>query len=119
MKLTVENFSLKNVEELIKNWNKEENVKLAIFSAELVIHLYDGNSDAPKKAIQAAKRWLENPTKENADAATAADAAAAAVYAAADAAVYAADADAAVYAAAVAGGNEVKQKIIDYINSKL
>ena len=98
-------LNYKNIKSSIKQWDKEDKAKLAVFSAELVIHLYDGNSDAPKKAIQAARNWLENPTKENA--AAAAYHVDAYDFAAATAAAHAAAAHA-----------EVKQKIADYINNK-
>ena len=47
-------------------WPKEESVKLAIFAAELVIDIYEKkypNDDRPRKAIEAAKGWLENPSE--------------------------------------------------------
>ena len=75
-------------------------INLAIFSAELVLPIWLKNNpkdDRPQKAIEAAKKCVENPTKENKDAATAAGAAAA--YDAAYAAAYA-DYAAAAYAAA-------------------
>jgi len=97
-------------------------VAKAIKSAESVLHIYEayGKSKAPRKAIEAAKAWLANPTEANrkkagraawradaadADAAAYADDAANAAAADADAAAAnaaAADADAAVYVAAAA-----------------
>jgi len=82
-------------------WKKGDSIALAIYAAELVIGVYEKkfpNDDRPRKAIEAAKAYLENPTGA-ADAA--AYAAAYAAYAAADAAAYAAAdaADAAAYAA--------------------
>jgi hypothetical protein len=62
-------------------WPKEESVKLAIFSAELVIGMYGEkypNDNRPRKAIEAAREYLKNP-----HAAHAADAAAHAAHAAA------------------------------------
>lgn len=57
---------------------KKEVVQFAVACAEMVIHLYTGESDAPKNAIAAAKRWIDSPSKENTDDAAAyADAAAA------------------------------------------
>jgi hypothetical protein len=96
------------------NWTKLDSVALAIYSAELVIKIYEDkypNDSRPRDAIKAAKAYLKTPNKKNAraaaDAADAADAARAA--ADADAAAYAAaaaraaaDADAAAYAAAAA-----------------
>ena len=78
------------------------------------------NDDRPQKAIQAAKAYLKNPTKENknaaANAAYAANAANAAAYAAYAAAYAAANA---AYAAANAANAatcaaELKPKIINY-----
>lgn len=73
------------------HWTKEDSVSLAIYAAEQVIDIYEKkypNDGRPRKAIEAAKKWLKNPTADAADAANAADAAA---YAA-NAAAYAADA---------------------------
>ena len=135
MKLTVENLNHINIKDAIEEWSNEEVVDLAVFSAELVIDLYKDNSDTPKKAIQSAKDWLENPTKENKNIckeaafaaydaasitgtvyavyASAADAAAAAA-----AAVAAADIAAVALAVAAHASRDVKQKIVDYINEK-
>jgi len=73
-------------------------VSRAIQHAESVLHVFEEEypeDDRPRKAIEAAKAWLENPSEENqeladaaaaaADAADTADAAAYAAYAAADA----------------------------------
>ena len=93
-------------------WEKPDSVAMAIYSAELVIGEYEKrypDDKRPRRAIEAAKAWLENPTEENRAAAkaayTAAKAAAkAAAYAAAKAAYTAAKAaaKAAAYAAAKA-----------------
>ena len=85
--------------------DKIKQVKYAVFAAEQVLYIYEDRypkDDRPRKAIQAAKRYLECSIKEGADAADAADAAAAAAYADADAAAAAAYADAADAAAAAA-----------------
>lgn len=69
---------------------KTQSVKVAIFAAEQVIGVYEKqypNDNRPRKAIEAAKMYLSNPS------AAAANAAAAAANAAATAA-YAADKDA-------------------------
>ncbi len=53
-------------------WTKKDSVALSIFSAELCIGIYEKqypNDDRPRKAIEAAKKWLKNPTKENESAA--------------------------------------------------
>ena len=71
-------------------WTKEDSVKLAIFAAELVIDIFEKqypDDKRPRMAIEAAKKWLDNPT---ADTARAAADAAAAAYAAYAAAAYAA-----------------------------
>jgi hypothetical protein len=97
----------------------DQQIRYAIFSAELVIKIYEDkypNNDRPRKAIEAAKTYLKDKTEGNknaaahaadaADAAYAADAADAAyaAYAAAHAAYAAAHAahaaDAAAHAAA-------------------
>ena len=88
-------------------WKKEDSVELAIFSAELVIDIFEKKypkDDRPRKAIEAAKAYLvaiKSGNKKAAAAAAAADAARAA-YAAARAAAYAAAAYAAAAAAAAA-----------------
>ena len=87
---------------LTRLFNKTNNVKYAVYSAELVLPILEKKhpkDDRPRKAIEAAKNWLANPTKENAHAADAhaahaADAAHAAVDAAAS---YTADALDAAY----------------------
>jgi hypothetical protein len=87
---------------------KRAQVRFAILCAETVLKLFENqqSDDRPRKAINAAKAYLDNPTKENADAAGAAYAAARAADAAAGAAAYAAgaaaDAAGAAYAAAYA-----------------
>ena len=97
--------------------NKNQSVQYAIFAAEQVIDIYEGkypNDKRPRNAIEAAKAYVQNPSKKTkayaadaadaaADAAAyAADAAAYAAYAAADAADAACAAEAAAYAAAYA-----------------
>lgn len=50
-------------------WKKEDSVELAIFSAEQVIDIYEKEypeDRRPRKAIEAAKKWLKNPTDRNA-----------------------------------------------------
>jgi len=140
--ITVENFSNSNIKEWIKDYSHKEKVEFAVYCAELVIDLHTGSSEAPNRAIQAAKNWILNPSEENrqkckatayaTDDAAAYVAAAAAGCAAYDAAAYAADcaadyaacaADAAAYAAYAANaayaGKSTKDKIISYINNKL
>ena len=89
--------------------NKNQSVQYAIFAAEQVIDIYEGkypNDKRPRNAIEAAKAYVQNPSKKTkayaaADAAYAAYAAYAAAYAA-DAAAYAAYAAAAAAYAAYA-----------------
>jgi hypothetical protein len=86
-------------------FNKKQAVMYAVYSAEQVIKIYEKiypNDDRPRKAIEAAKKYLKNPCKrtKNACAAACAAAVAAAVAAARAAACAAAVADA--RAAAVA-----------------
>ena len=81
---------------LTECFDKTQNIKYAIFAAEQVIGIYEAkypDDNRPRKAIEAAKVYLSNPTTDAA-AYAAANAAYAAAYAAADAA-----ADAAAYAA--------------------
>jgi hypothetical protein len=47
------------------HWPKEESVRLSIFAAELVLPNFEKVypfDDRPRKAIEAARAWLENPT---------------------------------------------------------
>ena len=85
-------------------WTKEESVRLAIFAAEQVIGIFEKkypNDKRPREAIEAAKKYLENPSEAAARAAWAAAWAAAAAARAAWAAAAAARAAAwAVEAAA-------------------
>jgi len=77
-------------------WTKEDSVALALYSAKLVLGIFEQQypgDERPRRAIAAAKRWLANPTEENRKAADAAHTAYTAhvTYAAADAAAYNAD----------------------------
>ena len=75
MEIKVENFSRSNLIEWIKDCNHRDKVKCAIYSAELVIDIYErnnNNSKAHRLAIEAAKAWVESPTEYNRKAACAA-----------------------------------------------
>jgi hypothetical protein len=90
---------------ITKNLNKDDNVRYAIFAAELVIHIFEEkypNDDRPRKAIQAAKDYLETKSAIAGDALAAGDAAGDAALAARDAAWAAGDA---AGAAALAAGD--------------
>jgi hypothetical protein len=98
---------------LSKYFNKKQRVMYAIFAAEQVIDIYEKKypmDNNPRKAIEAAKKYVKNPNKKNAAAAynaaaynaAAYNAAAYAAYAAAAAAAYADDTVYTVYAAAYA-----------------
>ena len=53
-------------------WTKKDSIALAVYSAELVIGNFEKeypDDDRPRKAIEAAKKVLENDTSENRDAA--------------------------------------------------
>jgi len=81
------------------NLKKEQSVAIAITFANRALDKFEAvcpDDKGPRKAIEAAQAWLDNPTKENADAATSA---ADAVRAAANAANAAADTASAAYAA--------------------
>lgn len=90
------------------HWRKEDSVELAIYAAEMVIHIFEDKNpydDRPRKAIEAAKSWLAGKSAYAANVNDAAvDAANAAyTYAYASAASYAANAaSAASYAASYA-----------------
>lgn len=81
-------------------WTKKDSVALAIYSAELCIELFEKvypDDKRPREAIEAAKKWLEKPTKKNQEAARSA-------------------ARSAVESAAY---EEVLDKIEDWINSRI
>lgn len=78
-------------------WGEKDYISFAIFAAEQAIGIYEKeypNDERPRNAIEAAKKYSENPTKENQDAASyaAAHASSCASYAAYSAS-YAAHAD--------------------------
>ena len=111
--ITVGNFSYSNIKKWISSFSHKDKVRFAVYSAELVIDLYSGASDAPKKAIQAAKIWIDNPTKENQDACRKASAAASAA-AFADYAFTSAAADYAVAVASAAASAAAASASADY-----
>ena len=91
---------------IVRVMTRPQYLAYAIFAAEQVIDIYEKkypDNKKPREAIEAAKKVLENDTKENRDAAAAAYADAADAYAAADAA------DA--YAAA---RKEMQERILHY-----
>ncbi len=56
-------------------WQKKDSIALSIFAAELVIENFEKvypNDKRPRQAIEAAKRYLKNPTEKNKTAAEAA-----------------------------------------------
>lgn len=58
---------------------KTDKVRYAIYAASLVLHIFEEkypDDKRPRKAIQAAKKYVKNPTQKNAADAAAADAAA-------------------------------------------
>ena len=78
---------------IVRLMGKLNQVRYAVYAAEQVISMFEKkypNDKRPRKAIEAAKAWIKNPTEKNrvvaasaADAAADADAYAAAAYAAA------------------------------------
>ena len=96
--------------------NREQKIQYAVFAAEQVLALYEAKypgDDRPRRAIEAAKRCIEDKSARAADAADAADASYAATDAATDAS-YAADAAAYASARASARAAEMKTKILEY-----
>ena len=90
------------------NWRKEDSVELAIYSSEMVLHVFENtfpSDDRPRKAIEAAKSWLAGKSANAANAAANAASAASAYANAASAYASAAAADAAVYAANAAAAS--------------
>jgi hypothetical protein len=110
---------------IIRAWRftKKDAVAFAIFAAEQVIGIFEAKrpgDERPRKAIEAAKAWLADPSEENrqaADAAYASDAAYAA-YAAYAYAAYAAAADAAAAARAKAR-QELEDKLEAWLQEHL
>jgi len=94
---------------IVRCTTHEQKIRYAIFAAEQVIKIYEDKyptDDRPRKAIEAARNYLIDPSEENKNAADAA-------YASARAAAYVTDA--AAYAAARAAADAaMKIKIIRY-----
>ena len=66
-------------------WQKKDSVALSIYASELVIENFEKmypNDERPRKAIEAAKKYLKNPTDKNEYAESAAWSAASAVWSA-------------------------------------
>jgi hypothetical protein len=107
---------------IIRLFNDTQNRRYAIYAAEQVIHIYEKeypNDNRPRKAIEAAKAYLEDPTLANASAWEAArdaawEAARAAAWDAARDAARAAAWDAAWDAARDAAYNDMIKKILTY-----
>ena len=100
---------------LSKKLCKLNKIRYAVFAAEQVLPLFTQkypDDDRPVAAIEAAKNYIKNPTKKNADAAAYAAADAADAAHAAHAAAYAAYA--AAHAAHAAAKREMQIKIINY-----
>jgi hypothetical protein len=60
-------------------WQKKDSIALSIFAAELVLKNFESvfpADDRPRKAIEAAKKYSEEPTEENQNAARSARSAA-------------------------------------------
>lgn len=56
-------------------WQKKDSVALSIYAAELCIDTFEKEypeDKGPREAIEAAKKWLKNPTKKNRSAAASA-----------------------------------------------
>ena len=93
---------------IIRLMSRQQKIQYAVFAAELVLHIYEDTyprDNRPRKAIEAAKAYLEEPSAQSkaiAAAAAAYDDAAAACAAYAAAAINAIDAAAAYDAAAAA-----------------
>jgi hypothetical protein len=60
-------------------WQKKDSIALSIFAAELVLKNFESvfpADDRPRKAIEAAKKYSDEPTEENKNAAWSAESAA-------------------------------------------
>ena len=101
--LTIENWSIENIKKEINELEHIYQVKVAVFSAEKVIGIFENeypDDKRPRLAIEATKEFIKNPTKENRQKCKDAAADAYAAYTDADADAYVADAVANSYAAA-------------------
>ena len=90
-------------------WTKKDSVALSIFSAELCLKNFEKvypDDKRPRQAIEAAKKWLKNPTKKNQLAAG--SAAESAAWSAAESAAWSAVKSAAWSAAESAAGSAAK-----------
>ena len=52
-----------NIEEELKKWDEVDCVKFALWCVKKCQHL--NNGELVKDAIEVAKKWLKNPTREN------------------------------------------------------
>jgi len=96
---------------IVRCMDKIQCVQYAVFAAEQVLSIFENrypNDKRPRKAIEAARQYIENPSKENANAANATYATYAA-YVADAAAAYVADA-----AADTAYADALRIKILNY-----
>ena len=62
---------------IVRLMDKTQKVRYAVYAAERVLEIYETKypkDDRPRKAIEAAKKWVKEPTEENRKAASAADA---------------------------------------------
>jgi hypothetical protein len=105
-------------------WTKEDSVSLAIYAAELVIGIYEKkypDDKRPRRAIEAAKAWLKDPTEENRRAASASSSAAAAAssYAAAAAFSTSYAASYAYAASAASARGNIKAKCHEFVMDRL
>ena len=93
-------------------WQKKDSVSLSIFAAELCLKNFEKvfpNDKRPREAIEAAKRWLESPTKENEAAAWSAESA-----------VWSAELAArSAGLAGLAAGSELVSKIADWMDKRV
>ena len=94
-------------------WEKKDSVAMAIYCAGLVIKNFEDahpGDKRPREAIEAARRWLKNPTEENRQAALSAE------YAARSASEYA---DRAARSAAAAARAETLDRIEAWIRRRV
>ncbi|MDO9543245.1 MAG: hypothetical protein Q7J98_13135 [Kiritimatiellia bacterium] len=99
-------------------WQKKDNVALAIYAAEFCLKNFEKlfpDDKRPRLAIEAAKKWIKNPTEESASAASAASAARSAASAARPAA---SAARSAAWSAASAARSEIVAKIETWMKAR-
>lgn len=105
-------------------WQKKDSVSLSIYSAELCIDNFEKvfpDDNKPREAIEAAKKWLLEPTEANQSAARSAAESAWSAWSAARSAAWSAEsaAESAAWSAESAAKKQIFNKICKWFDNRL